>query len=510
MKKNYILAFLLGLFFTNASAQFTMSDVKFWVGSGSDSSVFIVDFRDGSQDSSYAWGFLFNEADNLSAKDILPAIAAAEPKFTYDITDIGYLNDVIYNSHSGINSNPTWWSIWSGYDHATMERSGSGLNETLEPNHFYGVSYGWMPEPLRPAKPWAAFNSLWFDKSEVEYWVGTGLDSAVLVIDFVVNPDGDAKSFAYGVKFTGSITGKQMLQMVDASDPNLHVSIPQYLDDITYNHFSGLADNPYYWSTFSGTNMSDWVANEGVTAVITNGQWFGTAYGDWPTERPFTPIPANNPHAINIQNVVSWVGSGLDSAVIVIDFNDGQTPESFAFGYKFTAPSTGKDALIALENGLSEFDVDMGAYLNDITYKTHVGIGAANGNYWSTWSGLNNGNWTMNSGINTTLSNGHWFGLSYTDFSPALPPSTPASAPSNLSVFNNAADVFAVYPNPFTDVLNVHGGSGNLTISDITGKIVYTSRHDLNSKINLSFLENGMYLIAIESNGVISTKSLKK
>lgn len=509
MKKNYLLTLLLGFLITNVSAQFTMDDVQFWIGSGPDSSVLVVDFKDGVEDSSYAWGFIYDAADDVTFADMLGEIAGAEPNFDFTAPG-GFLNNLTFNTHAGLGGSPDYWSTWSGTDLASMTMN-AGISEVLENGRWLGLSYGFSnPEAQQPATPWAAYSSLWFDADDVDFWVGSGQDSAVLVIDFVESGYGEATTFAYGVKFNGSITGAQMLALVDAADVNLSVNAAAFLNDITYNNFEGIGGDPYYWGTFSGTNMSDWTFNAGISTAVTNGGWFGCTYDAWAPRRPFIPVPANDPGAVTIEDVQSWVGSGQDSAVIVIDFNDGGAPESFVFGYLFNGTSTGQAALNAIAT-LSNLDIDMaGGYLNDITYLTHAGIGGTNDFYWGTWSAENNGNWIMNDGINTSLSNGDWFGCSFTDWNPALPPSTPAIAPNTSSLAEVAANAFAVYPNPVKDKLHIQGSKGLLTVSDVTGKVVFTAVHTGFSTVDFSQLNAGIYMVSVDANGAVATQTVVK
>lgn len=508
MKKNYLLTLLLGFLITPAFGQFTMDDVRFWIGSGPDSSVLVVDFKDGVEDSSYAWGFIYDAADDVTFADMLGEIAAAEPKFTFTAPG-GFLNDLTFNTHSGLGGNPDYWSTWSGADFASLSMN-SGISEILEDGRWLGLSYGFSnPEPQQPSNPWAAYSSLWFAESDVDFWVGTGSNSAVLIIDFNAG-NGEAETFAYGVRFNGSITGAQMLAMVDAADTNLEVNATGFLNDIVYNTFEGIGGSPDYWGTFSGTNLSDWTFNAGISTTVNDGDWFGCTYGSWPPRRPFIPVPANDPNAVTIDDVMSWVGTGADSAVVVIDFNDGANPESYIFGYLFDGTSTGQAALTAIST-LSNLDIDMtGGFLNDITYFSQSGIGGTNGFYWSTWSGRNNGNWSMNMGMTTIIANGDWFGCSFTDWNPAVAPSTPAIAPNTASLTDKEANTFAVYPNPVQGVLHIQGNKGNLTVTDVAGKVVYTAKHTGFSNVDFSQLNTGMYLISIENNGVIATQSVVK
>lgn len=509
MKKNYLLTFLFGLFFLQLSAQFTMNDVKFWYGSGSDSAVLVVDFRDGSEDSSYAWGYLFNEADNKTMRNMLTDLTVAEPNFSIDNSG-DFLNDAIFNSHAGLAAEPDWWSTWAG-DAADNFGMNGGIGSTLQRNGWYGISYGFSPEPVAPGIPIPAYSSLWFNENQIDYWVGTGSKSAVLIVDFVQdNQDQPVVSYAFGVKFENSITGKEMLEAVAENNPNFTVNMTQFLNDISYNGLTGTGGNPGYWNTFSGTDLSNWLYNEGISTVVNDGEWFGTSYGEYPVRRPFIPTVAQDPNGFTVEDVLYWTGSGRDTAVIVVDFNDGATPHSYAFGYLFDNTATAKDALLALNASLPSFNADMGSYLNDITYLSHSGIGGTNGFYWSTWSARNNGGWVMNAGISASLTNGSWFGASYTDFMPALHPSTPVSAPSNLSVATIDNNKFSVYPNPFNDLITVKGGNGKVTVSDLTGKMLYTIEMTEQVSIDLTELQHGVYIITIESGNMISTQKIQK
>ena len=71
-------ALALSAFFS--SAQFTSDDVVYFVGEGPDTAYLEIDFLDGTEDSAYVWGFLFDDALDVSGGDILAAIAADEEK----------------------------------------------------------------------------------------------------------------------------------------------------------------------------------------------------------------------------------------------------------------------------------------------------------------------------------------------------------------------------------------------------------------------------------------------
>jgi hypothetical protein len=81
---------------------------------------------------------------------------------------------------------------------------------------------------------------------------------------------------------------------------------------------------------------------------------------------------------------------------------------------------------------------------------------------------------------------------------------------SVLGIDENSANTFAVYPNPVKDVVNIQGGAGMLTVTDMTGKVIATRVHNGFTSMDLSDVVSGMYLVSMESNGNISRKTILK
>jgi hypothetical protein len=250
--------------------------------------VLVVDFRDGTMDSTYAWGFLHD--GTATGQDMLNAIAAADVNFNVNIGG-GFLSDITYNDHAGIGSSPDWWSTWSGTDIASMAMNG-GIGTFLSNGDWFGCSYGFNPAPLAPAEPMAAFEPFRFTADDVDYWVGSGSNSAVLVIDF--HDANGITSYAWGFHFDGMTDGETMLNAIAAADPALDVVIGGgFLSDITYNDHAGIGGSPNYWGTWSGTNLGNWSMNIGVGTVVMDGDLFGCSYTDWaPPLRPGYPVAA--------------------------------------------------------------------------------------------------------------------------------------------------------------------------------------------------------------------------
>ena len=82
-----------------------------------------------------------------------------------------------------------------------------------------------------------------------------------------------------------------------------------------------------------------------------------------------------------------------------------------------------------------------------------------------------------------------------------------------LAVDENSKQLFAIYPNPVSDVLNVVGlyqaGNMNFKIFSIDGKQIKSGSIE-NSQLNLSDLSRGLYLLQIESEGKIATEKIIK
>lgn len=294
MKRIFTLCLLLSVLFstTKMVAQFTESDIKFWVGEGSKTAILVIDFRDGTSDSSFAWGFRY-EDDNLTFSDMLVAIDEAEPKMTTQIANMGFLADIVYNSHSGLVGQPDYWSTWSGVDLESFDFN-QGLLEPLLDGRWYGTSYGFDPEPLAPTVTYPAYNSTWFSKSDVDFWVGTGTNESVVVIDFNTSED-ETVTYAWGIRYDGTITKTQALDLIDAADNNLQLSIANdQVNSISYGTLTGVTADNNYWNVFDGTNLSDWIIGQGLNTDLDDGKWLGLTYGVQSARRPFIPVAAQN------------------------------------------------------------------------------------------------------------------------------------------------------------------------------------------------------------------------
>ncbi|MEM6885132.1 MAG: PEP-CTERM sorting domain-containing protein [Verrucomicrobiota bacterium] len=77
---------------------------------------------------------------------------------------------------------------------------------------------------------------------------------------------------------------------------------------------------------------------------------------------------------LQLSDVEFWVGSGSNEAGLVIDFNDGTTTESFAWGYRWDGTASGADMLLAVVAADSQLSLtssgtgSSGFFLSQIGY----------------------------------------------------------------------------------------------------------------------------------------------
>ena len=419
-----IFTFLILFFgFTIAHAQLAADDVVFWLGEGDQEAYFLVDFRDESEDPSFGWGIRFNEEDQVSMGNALALIAEADSGFTWADTG-GFLNDIIYNHHQGLDSDPDWWSTWSGDAVDALGMQG-GISETLSDGRWYGVSYGFTPVPVAPTFKNAAYSPDWFSLDDVEYWVGEGDDKAAITIDFVSDEENEVVSYVWGVKFDGSITGDQALETIAATDVDLEISIDAtgVIESISYKGMERVVNATNSWKAFNGNSMSDYQPTL-LDEVLTNNKLFGISFGDENVRRPYipTPVEESDTPGLGGDDMVFWVGEGDQEAYVLIDFKDGTEDVSFGWGVRFNEEEdpTMSDVLDWIANADSGFSTEKTAFLSDIIYNHHEGIGGQP-DYWSTWSGDAVDALGGQGGIGEYLTQGRWYGFSY-GFNPMTAP----------------------------------------------------------------------------------------
>jgi hypothetical protein len=78
--------------------------------------------------------------------------------------------------------------------------------------------------------------------------------------------------------------------------------------------------------------------------------------------------------------------------------------------------------------------------------------------------------------------------------------------PSNVE--NQAAILSDIYPNPASNFINIGIDNANVSIFDITGKLVLNNTSSNNQTIDISSLSEGMYIVKLNNDGKISEQKL--
>ena len=340
------------------------------------------------------------------------------------------------------------------------------------------------------------------DLSDLDFYVGSGTDTTMMVIDFK-----DASfdsSYAWGYIYSGSKTGEDMIYDINLADINLDVNIDtasfgNYVQDITYGIHEGIGGQPDYWSSWDGSSMDSLVSNLGIATPLIPGGVFGFSYTDFnPAIEPGTPIRAYDPMALTFNMVDTWVGSGMDSTIFIIDFNDSTDTTSFVWGYLFDDSVS----YITVLNDLEAFDASLsinyggGSSVIDITYKGLFATASAVQD-WHVWEAENFGNWRPRYADPIYLHPGDMGALVHTKFLKVTRPSLPNNLNQQISTREYIASSFSMYPNPTAGIINIEGDFKEFAIYSLSGALLKSSKEHV---IDISQWQKGVYIIIIEDN----------
>lgn len=324
----------------------------------------------------------------------------------------------------------------------------------------------------------------------VTSWVGTGSDSTIAVIDFLEN---DSSTFTWGVRFDDTITGDQILDLIETSDTSFKTVKSQFLSSIEYKGFN--SNKPFtYWGTWTKSS-SNWESNTGIGDKVGTSEFFGFSFTDF--------SPALAPYSISFKGVDFWVGSGKDSALAIVDYLENDA--AYVWGIRFDDTITGSEILDLISWNDKDFFVNKGAFLSSIDYKSHKSN--KDKTYWGTWS-KTDGDWFLNAGLSEKISNGNTFGFSYTNFSPAIAPSKYAT-PAIKTYFeiSNAihkdSSIIELFPTMVTDFSR---GLKDIAIPD-SGYVGHGDSTDALGAINNSVVslgDNGSITLALDPFYVVS------
>ena len=418
-------------------ATIAFSDILYWVGSGSDSAVFIVNYA--QPDTAFAWGYLFN--GSTTAQTMVSDIDAADPRLTVtgspsmggDIRFTLSNGDTLGLSPAGAMGYNFWWTNLNGVS------AGAGAGSTLhngdvfkygdlnsaigwDPLGTYYLQEAWVKAPTpvpvpdttgTPEPPALVDATVSF--SDITCWAGSGSDSTALIVSFA-NPD---TAFAWGVLINAQTTAESMLNAVLAVDTNLSITgHPDWGDgQIRYRLSDG---------TIISRTGTEWIFNiDGVDSWGDDTVWAGSVFkfgdrasgiltGEDAFQRVWTAvptivdfcttdtIPTPVEATIAASDILFWVGTGSNQAVMAVNWAD----TALAWGYRFDGEATVADMLADIAATDPRFSYVGTGFISDINYiDTAAGmtdtLRVTPGNYWTS---SNNGVTDM--GMAQTLTNG--------------------------------------------------------------------------------------------------------
>ncbi|MBO4307570.1 MAG: T9SS type A sorting domain-containing protein [Bacteroidales bacterium] len=230
-----------------------------------------------------------------------------------------------------------------------------------------------------------------FPTSDVQYWVGTGSNSAVVIIAWDDNATPTA--LVWGVHWNGATTATGLLDSIVAHDSRFSYNISNsMMQSMAYNDGTlNLQPNPDDIGWWCYYQNGDWGAYAWPNCPISNGDVIEVSEScSWSMT---TAIAVTNPNAqevtdasIDASDIIYWVGEGSNQVVFSVNWAD----TALAWGYRFNGESvTVPDMMDAIAAADPRFSYQNGSWgLNDINFITDNGtLGITPGNYW--WSLLN-------------------------------------------------------------------------------------------------------------------------
>ncbi|AZA79898.1 T9SS C-terminal target domain-containing protein [Chryseobacterium sp. G0186] len=338
-----------------------------------------------------------------------------------------------------------------------------------------------------------------FTENDIKFWVGTGSKKAYFIADF--NDSNTPKSYAWGYRFDAdNLMAEDMINAIASAEPKMQADILSgFLFSFAYNHHAPSTDD--YWIPWFGSsaeNMSN--NNNGPGSVsLTDGLWFGITYGsddahiDTP---PSTPVPAYNSKWYTPSQITNWIGTGSNKSLVVVDFGTNSSngnANSFVFGIQYNGSITAEQALQLIQSQASYFSFTASnGQVSNLSVNNFTG----NSN-WKLYKGKDLSSWQKKTNLSEIqLSNNQWMGLSFGDRRPFTP--TEASN-ATLGVSSVQKKAFRIYPNPTSDFIQVESPENikEVNIYSALGQKVITSQA---TKINVKFLDTGIYWMEIKTN----------
>ena len=363
--------------------------LRYWVGTGSNQLVFVVNWAD----TALAWGYRFSTA-TVSMTTVINDLAAADPRLTFGGT--GFLDDIWF-VENGDTLKITPGNYWEHTNNGIMS---AGMGTTFQNGDFsrwadpaggvvvdsiYYDGYGWFytsayPRAITPVSdPYAPTNAT-IAPEDITFWVGQGNFDIIFAVNW---PD---TALAWGYHFSARSTNlQQVMDAIAAADPRVRFVTGSYgIDDILFiENGDTLHKAPYSWweHTLNGQmsaglsqqlNAGDFSRWADPTAGVAVDSTYDTAWGGYwiytyaypQTIYPVTaPVPQDA--TIGFDDIRFWVGEGQNRVIFAVNWVD----TALAWGFRYDNSATVLDAMNAVAAADSRFSYTTGDYgIDDILF----------------------------------------------------------------------------------------------------------------------------------------------
>ncbi len=241
-----------------------------------------------------------------------------------------------------------------------------------------------------------------FPASDIQYWVGSGSNSAVVIIawDDVATPT----ALAWGVHWNGNASALDLIDSIQAYDSRFSNGSSATVASATYNDGTVTLSSPTNWwcytvnGSWADVGYTGYTMSNGDVMELSADCMFGMTEATAATNPNNTgDIPTEA--TIAASDILYWVGEGSKQVVMAVNWAD----TALAWGYRFNGDKTVADMMSDIAAADHRFSYTMnGGLLSDINFVAGSRtLSITPGNYWGS---TNNG--FMDMGMGQTLNNG--------------------------------------------------------------------------------------------------------
>ena len=352
-------------------------DIQFWTGTGSNRAVIAITWNDDvAGNIGIAWGVQWNGTTNL--KSLMDTLNLYDPRLS--VTGNGAISNLSYQDEElGLDLvGPAgyWWYNWKDAND-NDKQSGGVLADMIVSGDFID----WLPmnattfeseaadEMFMATNPNGSTSTNYpFAESSVQYWAGSGSNSAVVGVGF------NGTVLVWGVRWSGNVHVSDLLDTINTLDSrmqidgisNCYADYMEYSDGTTSYETEGAGIMYKVNNTFASSICSQNAADGDYIFFSDNFSFPANSYifvstpngGD-------TPNPNTRP--IAVEDIQYWVGSGDGSSVVVVSWDD-EADDVVALAWGVHYDDEYYPSVLDLLDSIKEYDSRF-----DYTVRRHMG-----------------------------------------------------------------------------------------------------------------------------------------